>query len=131
MVLLYLFGAVFFVSVGMMVSPQIIAQNWVAILVLVVVLLVFDSLFVSGGVLLAGRGLRNAVHTGFSLAQLGEFGFIIASLGVSLGAVSEYIYPVIVAVFVISNLIAPFFIKASGSSPISSRKSVPPSASSK
>lgn len=108
-----LFGAVFFVSVGMMVSPQVVAQNWVAILVLVVVLLVFDSLFVTGGVLLAGRGLRNAVHTGFSLAQLGEFGFIIASLGVSLGAVSEYIYPVIVAVFVISNLIAPFFIKAS------------------
>lgn len=61
----------------------------------------------------AGSRAKLGGHTGFSLAQLGEFGFIIASLGVSLGAVSEYIYPVIVAVFVISNLIAPFFIKGS------------------
>lgn len=108
-----LFGAIFFVSVGMMVSPQIIAQNWVVILLLVVILLVFDTIFVGGGVLLAGRGLNNAIHTGFSLAQMGEFGFIIASVGVGLGVVSNYIYPVIIAVFVISNLIAPFVIKAS------------------
>lgn len=108
-----LFGAIFFVSVGMMVSPQIIAQNWAVILLLVVILLVFDTIFVGGGVLLAGRGLNNAIHTGFSLAQMGEFGFIIASVGVGLGVVSNYIYPVIIAVFVISNLIAPFVIKAS------------------
>lgn len=108
-----LFGAIFFVSVGMMVSPQVIAEHWLVILLLVVVLLVFDTIFVTGGVLLSGRGLNNAIHTGFSLAQMGEFGFIIASVGVGLGVVSDYIYPVIIAVFVISNLIAPFVIKAS------------------
>ena len=107
-----LFGAIFFVSVGMMVSPQVIAENWGVILLLVAVLLVFDTIFVTGGVLLAGRGLDNAIHTGLSLAQMGEFGFIIASLGVSLGVVSGYIYPVIIAVFVISNLIAPFVIRS-------------------
>ena len=107
-----LFGAIFFVSVGMMVSPDVIAHNWGVILLLVVVLLVFDSIFVTSGVLLAGRGLNNALHTGFSLAQMGEFGFIIASVGVNLGVVSDYIYPVIIAVFVISNLIAPFVIRS-------------------
>ncbi len=106
-----LFGAIFFVSVGMMVSPDVIAHNWGVILLLVVVLLVFDSIFVSAGVLLAGRGLNNAIHTGLSLAQMGEFGFIIASVGVGLGVVSDFIYPVIIAVFVISNLIAPFVIR--------------------
>ncbi len=107
-----LFGAIFFVSVGMMVSPDVIAHNWGVILLLVVVLLVFDSIFVSAGVLLAGRGLNNAIHTGLSLAQMGEFGFIIASVGVGLGVVSNFIYPVIIAVFVISNLIAPFVIRS-------------------
>ncbi len=107
-----LFGAIFFVSVGMMVSPEVIAHNWGVILLLVVVLLVFDSIFVTAGVLLAGRGLNNAIHTGLSLAQMGEFGFIIAGVGVGLGVVSEFIYPVIIAVFVISNLIAPFVIKS-------------------
>ncbi len=107
-----LFGAIFFVSVGMMVSPDVIAHNWGVILLLVVVLLVFDSIFVSAGVLLAGRGLNNAIHTGLSLAQMGEFGFIIASVGVGLGVVSDFIYPVIIAVFVISNLIAPFVIRS-------------------
>ncbi len=107
-----LFGAIFFVSVGMMVSPDVIAHNWGVILLLVVVLLVFDSIFVTAGVLLAGRGLNNAIHTGLSLAQMGEFGFIIASVGVGLGVVSDFIYPVIIAVFVISNLIAPFVIKS-------------------
>ena len=108
-----LFGAIFFVSVGMMVSPQILAHNWATILLLVLILLIFDIIFVCGGVLLSGKGLDNAIHTGFSLAQMGEFGFIIASVGVGLGVVSDYIYPLIVAVFVLSNLIAPFVIRSS------------------
>ncbi|MGN1226731.1 MAG: cation:proton antiporter [Candidatus Cryptobacteroides sp.] len=107
-----LFGAIFFVSVGMMVSPQILAHNWAVILLIVLILLVFDILFVCSGVLLSGKGLSNAIHTGFSLAQMGEFGFIIASVGVGLGVVSDFIYPVIVAVFVVSNLIAPFVIRS-------------------
>ncbi len=110
-----LFGAIFFVSVGMMVSPQVLLQNWAVILLLVLILLVFDVIFVGGGVLLAGRGLNNAVHAGMSLAQMGEFGFIIASVGVGLGVVSEFIYPVIISVFVVSNLIAPFVIRSSDS----------------
>ena len=121
-----LFGAIFFVSVGMMVSPKILAENWVVILLLVVILLIFDVIFVSGGVLLSGKGLENAVHTSFSLAQMGEFGFIIASVGVGLGVVSDFIYPVIVAVFVVSNLIAPFVIRSSGPVYKLLKKKLPP-----
>lgn len=109
-----LFGAVFFVSVGMMVSPQVIAEHWLVIVLIVLALLVFDVIFVAGGVVLAGHKFEDALHCGFSLAQMGEFGFIIASVGVGLGAVSDYIYPVIIAVFVLTNIIAPFYIKAAG-----------------
>lgn len=107
-----LFGAIFFVSVGMMVSPQVIAEHWLVIVLIVAALLVFDVIFVTGGVILAGHKLEDALHCGFSLAQMGEFGFIIASVGVGLGVVSEYIYPIIIAAFVITNIIAPFYMKA-------------------
>ena len=106
-----LFGAVFFVSVGMMVSPQVIAQHWLVILLIVLALLIFDVFFVTGGVILAGHKLEDALHCGFSLAQMGEFGFIIASVGVGLGVVSDYIYPIIIAVFVLTNIIAPFYMR--------------------
>ena len=107
-----LFGAIFFVSVGMMVDPQVIAQHWVPILILTIVTVIGMTLFGSLGALVAGRGLNTAVHTGFSLAQLGEFSFIIAGLGVSLGVMRGFIYPVIIAVSVITTFTTPYMIKA-------------------
>ena len=106
-----LFGAIFFVSVGMMVVPSAIAQNWLVILILVIVVITMLSLFSGLGALLSGNGLYNAVHTGCTLSQLGEFGFIIAGVGVSLGVMRGFIYPVIVAVSVITTFTTPYMIK--------------------
>ena len=106
-----LFGAIFFVSVGMMVVPSVIVHNWFVILILVAVVLTMLPLFSGIGALITGNGLENSVHTAFSLSQLGEFGFIIASVGVSLGVMRESIYPVIVAVSVITTFTTPYMIR--------------------
>ena len=107
-----LFGAIFFVSVGMMVDPHVIAEHWGTILILTLTV-VLGILFCStSGAVLAGQGLDNAVHAGFSLAQLGEFSFIIAGLGVSLGVMRDFIYPVIITVSVITTFTTPYMIKA-------------------
>jgi CPA2 family monovalent cation:H+ antiporter-2 len=107
-----LFGAIFFVSVGMMVDPAVIAAHWLPILILTIVTIIGMTIFGSLGALVSGRGLNTAVHTGFSLAQLGEFSFIIAGLGVSLGVMRGFIYPVIIAVSVITTFTTPYMIKA-------------------
>lgn len=107
-----LFGAIFFVSVGMMVDPAVIGAHWLPVLVLTIVTIVGMTIFGSLGALVSGRGLNTAVHTGFSLAQLGEFSFIIASLGVGLGVMRGFIYPVIIAVSVITTFTTPYMIKA-------------------
>ena len=107
-----LFGAIFFVSVGMLVDPAVIAAHWLPILILTVVTIIGMTIFGSLGALVSGRGLNTAVHTGFSLAQLGEFSFIIAGLGVSLGVMRDFIYPVIIAVSVITTFTTPYMIKA-------------------
>ena len=107
-----LFGAIFFVSVGMMIDPAIIAEHWGTIIILAIVAVAGILTFATAGTLLAGRGLDTAVHTGFSLAQLGEFGFIIASLGCSLGVMRDFIYPVIITVSVITAFSTPYMIKA-------------------
>lgn len=106
-----LFGAIFFVSVGMMLAPQTVVQYWWLILVLAVVVVLTHVLFASFGIILSGGGLNDALHTGFSLAQLGEFGFIIAGVGVSLGVMREFIYPVIIAVSVITIFTTPYTMK--------------------
>ena len=107
-----LFGAIFFVSVGMLVDPAVIAAHWLPILILTLVTIVGMTVFGSMGALVSGRGLNTAVHTGFSLAQLGEFSFIIAGLGVSLGVMRGFTYPVIIAVSVITTFTTPYMIKA-------------------
>ena len=106
-----LFGAIFFISVGMMISPSVIAAHWALILLISVAVLVFDTIFVGIGVVLAGGGLRNAAYAGLSLAMLGEFGFIIAGVGVNLGVMRDFIYPVIIAVSVITILVSPYMLK--------------------
>jgi len=107
-----LFGAIFFVSVGMMVDPTIIGNYWFTILVITLVVLVGIFTFSTAGVLLAGKNLDTALHVGFSLPQLGEFSFIIAGLGCSLGVLREFIYPVIISVSVITTFTTPYMIKA-------------------
>ena len=109
-----LFSAIFFVSVGMMVDPAVIAQNWLVILILTLLVILTHILFSGAGIILTGNGLSNAVHKGFSLAQLGEFGFIIAGVGASLGVMSGFIYPVIIAVSVITTFTTPYMIKLAG-----------------
>ncbi|MBO4768673.1 MAG: cation:proton antiporter, partial [Bacteroidales bacterium] len=109
-----LFGAIFFVSVGMMVAPAVIAENWLIILIITIIVILTHILFVAAGILMTGNGLDNAVHAGFSLAQLGEFGFIIAGVGVSLGVMRDFIYPVIIAVSVITTFTTPYMIKLAG-----------------
>jgi len=107
-----MFGAIFFVSVGMMVDPHVIVDHWGTILVLTLTVMAGILFFSTSGAVLAGQGLDNAVHAGFSLAQLGEFSFIIAGLGVSLGVMRDFIYPVIITVSVITTFTTPYMIKA-------------------
>ncbi len=108
-----LFGAIFFISVGMMVDVNIITMYWPQILLLAAVVIVGMIFFGSLGMLLAGQNLRVAIESGFTLTQIGEFSFIIATLGMSLGVLSEELYPIIVAVSVITIFTTPYFIKLS------------------
>lgn len=106
-----LFGAIFFVSVGMMVDPAMIVEYAVPIVVITLAVIVGQSLFGSLGVLLAGQPLKTAMQCGFSLTQIGEFAFIIASLGVSLHVTSHFLYPIVVAVSVITTFLTPYMIR--------------------
>lgn len=108
-----LFGAVFFVSVGMLVDPKILVDYSVPILVLVLTILVGQSLFGSFAFLISGQSLKSAMQCGFSMAQIGEFSFIIASLGLSLGVIGDFLYPVVVAVSVITTFLTPYMIRLS------------------
>ena len=107
-----LFGAIFFVSVGMMVDPAILVKYAVPILILVLTILVGQSIFGSMGFLLSGQTLKSAVKCGFSMAQIGEFSFIIATMGMSMGVIDVFLYPVVVAVSVITTFLTPYMIKA-------------------
>lgn len=106
-----LFGAIFFVSVGMLVDPQIIAQYWLPILVLILIIIFGQAIFGTAGFLLSGQPLRVAMQCGFCMAQIGEFAFIIASLGVSLKVTDSFLYPVVVAVSVITTFFTPYMIR--------------------
>lgn len=109
-----LFAAIFFVSVGMLLDPKLVAEHWVAVVVLTVVVVVGKIVSVTLGAFLTGNGTRTSVQAGMSLAQIGEFSFIIAGLGLALRATGTFLYPVAVAVSVVTTLITPWLIKASG-----------------
>ncbi len=106
-----LFGAIFFVSVGMLVDPGVIVQYAVPILVLVVLIWVGQAIFGTCGYLLSGQPLKVAMQSGFSMAQIGEFAFIIASLGNSMHVTADFLYPVVVAVSVITTFSTPYMIR--------------------
>lgn len=109
-----LFGAVFFVSVGMLIDPALIARHWASIAALTAVVVAGKLIGVSLGAFLTGSGTRTAVQAGMSLAQIGEFSFIIAGLGLSLGAIREFLYPVAVSISALTTLLTPWLIRASG-----------------
>ena len=106
-----LFGAVFFVSVGMMVNPAILVQYWWQILVITIVVVVLKSLSSGVGMLLSGDSLHNAVRAGMCFGQIGEFSFIIATVGMSFGVIDDFLYPIIVSVSIITTFLTPYLIK--------------------
>lgn len=107
-----LFGAVFFVSVGMLVDPQVLVDYALPICLLVLAIIFGQALFGTLSFLISGQSLKSAMQCGFSMAQIGEFSFIIASLGLSLGVIGDFLYPVVVAVSVITTFLTPYMIKA-------------------
>ena len=106
-----LFAAIFFVSVGMMIQPDLLIEYLVPICILTILVIIGQIFFGSLGVLLSGQPLKIALQSGFSLTQIGEFAFIIASLGVSLKVTDDYLYPVIVAVSVVTTFLTPYMIR--------------------
>ena len=106
-----LFCAIFFVSVGMMIDPQVLLQYWKLILSLVIITLVVKAFVCSAAAVVAGSNLEDSVKSGFTLSQIGEFAFIIASVAVAQHVMPSYIYPVIIASSVITTFTTPYWIK--------------------
>jgi CPA2 family monovalent cation:H+ antiporter-2 len=109
-----MFAAVFFVSVGMLIDPALVARHWGAVVLLTGLVIVGKTVSVGLGAFLTGSGVPVAVQSGMSLAQIGEFSFIIAGLGLALGATRDFLYPVAVAVSALTTLTTPWLIRASG-----------------
>lgn len=106
-----LFGAVFFVSVGMMVEPSVLMQYWLPILVLTLAIVLGQMFFGSLSYFVTSGDVKIAVSSGFSMVQIGEFAFIIAGLGQELGVTSQFLYPVVVAVSIITTFCTPYIIR--------------------
>ena len=106
-----MFGAIFFLSVGMMVDPAIIVSRWTSIVPIAILAVVAKLVFATIGMLLSGQDLGSALRGGISLAPIGEFSFIIASLGISLGVMDSYLYPVIVAASILTIIFTPVLIR--------------------
>lgn len=109
-----MFSSIFFLSVGMMVDPQAIVTYAPMIILIVIVAIITKLIFASLGMILSGQTLDTAIKSGFSLAPIGEFSFIIASLGVGLGVMEEYLYPIIVSAAIITTFLTPTLIKNAG-----------------
>ena len=108
-----MFGAIFFTSVGMMIDPALLGKYWLPITVISLLVIFGQIIFASLGVLLSGQPLKTAMQTGFTLVQVGEFSFILAQFGESIGVTEKYLYPVIVAVSVITTFLTPYVIRLS------------------
>ena len=107
-----LFGAVFFVSVGMLVNPEVLVKYWLPIVVIAAVVIVFKSSSATLGILLSGKPLKSAMQGGFCFCQIGEFSFIIAGLGLSFNVINPNLYPIIVSVSILTTFVTPYMIKA-------------------
>ncbi len=107
------FGAIFFVSVGMLINPSVLVEHWQSALLISVVTVIGKIVSSGLGSLISGQTIKNSVQTGFSLAQIGEFSFIIATLGLTLKVTSDFLYPLAVAVSVMTTFSTPYLIKYS------------------
>jgi CPA2 family monovalent cation:H+ antiporter-2 len=121
-----IFGAVFFVSVGMLLNPAAIVENFAAIFLIVAVIIGGKFISVTLGAFVTGQSIRNAVQTGSSMAQIGEFSFIIASLGLSYGVIESRLYPIIVAASLVTTFTTPYLVKASGGLALMLERQIPP-----
>lgn len=108
-----LFSAIFFVSVGMLIDPLVISENINIILILTVVVILGQSFSTTIGSLVSGRSLKHSVQSGMSMAQIGEFSFVIATLGLALQVTSSVLYPIAVAVSILTTFLTPYMIKKS------------------
>lgn len=106
-----LFGAVFFISVGMLIQPHLLVEYIVPVVIITIVTIIGQMIFSTVGMLLGGNDLKTAVRGGFSMVQIGEFSFILATLGTSLGVTSDFLYPIVVCVSVITIFTTPLFMK--------------------
>jgi CPA2 family monovalent cation:H+ antiporter-2 len=109
-----MFAAIFFVSVGMLLDPAVLVRYWPAILAFTGLVIVGKLASVSFGAFLSGQSPRTSIQAGMSLAQIGEFSFIIAGLGLSLEATGDFIYPLAASVSALTTLTTPWLIRASG-----------------
>lgn len=108
-----LFGAIFFVSVGMLIVPELLIEYIVPIIIIAAITIIGQMTFAVIGILLSGQSLHTAVRGGLSMVQIGEFSFIVATLGMNLGVISDFLYPIVVCVSVITSFTTPVFIKNS------------------
>ncbi|HKO57226.1 MAG TPA: cation:proton antiporter, partial [Thermoanaerobaculia bacterium] len=108
-----MFAAIFFVSVGMLLDPRLVAEHWQAVAIFTVIVIVGKIIGVTLGAFLAGNGVRTSIRAGMAMAQIGEFSFIIAALGLTLKATRPFLYPIAVAVSAITTLTTPFLIRLS------------------
>ncbi len=122
-----LFGAIFFVSVGMLIEPELLWQYKLPILFITLAVILGQILFSGFGILLSGQPLKIAIQSGFALAQIGEFAFIIASLGLSLKVTDNFLYPIVVAVSVITTFLTPYMIRLSEPAYVYADKHMPKS----
>jgi CPA2 family monovalent cation:H+ antiporter-2 len=109
-----LFGAIFFVSVGLMIKISSLGELLVPILIITVVVVIGRMIIATGGVLLAGQNLKTSVSAGFSLAQIGEFSYIIAALGIGFGVIEDSMYQIIVSVSVLTIFVTPYVVQLAG-----------------
>src|SRR5262245_42065748 len=108
-----MFSAVFFVAIGLQIDPKMLAAHWLAILVITLAVVLGKVLTCSFGAFVGGNDTRTSLRVGMGLAQIGEFSFIIASLGLTLGVTSGFLYPIAVAVSAITTLLTPYLIRSS------------------
>ncbi len=107
-----MFSAIFFVSIGLLIDPKMLITYWQPIVVITIVVIVGKVVTCSLGAFVGGNDTRTSLRVGMGLAQIGEFSFIIAALGVTLGVTSSFLYPIAVAVSAITTLITPYLIKS-------------------
>ncbi|MGO4818109.1 cation:proton antiporter domain-containing protein [Flavobacterium sp. W22_SRS_FP1] len=106
-----LFGAIFFVSVGMLIDPATLYEYAIPVIILTFITIFGQSISSTIGALISGQPLKQSIQTGMSLAQIGEFSFIIATLGMSMNVTSNFLYPVVVAVSAVTTFTTPFMVK--------------------